>query len=152
MKKTLKKEKYEVAKQKSDDFYSILSVNTDSNIATILKSYSKTIKPYFNLSVLKNEDIEKIKLLKVGLYVLSNYKLKNIYDNSIKNVPKNIPRALDDNNFMNIESNNNSYNKDHSVLSDRVFEFAGKMPSVDNMSRGAVQTRDNDKLGIESTL
>ena len=152
MKKTFKKEKYDLDETpKKDDFYSILSVNNYSSKKDILESYYRCIKPYFNLPVLDNNDIEKIKLFKISLYVLSNPKLKNIYDNSI-----NGPQALEGDNFVTVnhpQSTNidnestNIDNESSNVLSKRIFEFPGKTPQLNNMTRGAIQSRDNNKLG-----
>ena len=147
MKKTFKKEKYDLDKTpKKDDFYSILSVDNSSSKNDILKSYYRCIKPYFNIPVLDNNDIEKIKLLKISFYVLSNPKLKNIYDNSI-----NVPQALEGDNFVSVdhqESTNideTNIDNESKVLSNRIFEFPRKTPELNNMSRGAIQCRDNNK-------
>ncbi len=148
MKKTFKKEKYDLNEiPKKDDFYSVLSVNNSSSKKDILESYYRHIKPYFNLPVLENNDIEKIKLLKISFYVLSNPKLKNIYDNSI-----NGPQALEGDNFVSVdhpESTNidDESNESSNVLSKRIFEFSGKTPQLNNnMTRGAIQCRDNNKM------
>lgn len=145
MKKTFKKEKYDLNETpKKDDFYSVLSVNNSSSKKDILESYNRCIKPYFNLFVLENNDIEKIKLLKISFYVLSNPKLKNIYDNSI-----NGPQALEGDNFVSVNhpESTNIDNESSNVLSKRIFEFSGKTPQLNNnMTRGAIQCRDNNKM------
>jgi hypothetical protein len=57
-----------------------------------------TFRNAIEITLICINDIEKIKLLKISLYVLSNPKLKNIYDNSI-----NGPQALEDDNFVSVD-------------------------------------------------
>jgi DnaJ-class molecular chaperone len=144
MKKTFKKEKYDLNETpKKDDFYSVLYVNNSSSKKDILESYHRCIKPFFNVPVLDNNDIEKIKLLKISLYVLSNPKLKNIYDNSI-----NGPQALEDDNFVSVDhQETTNIDNESDILSKRIFEFPGKTPQLNNnMARGSIQCRDNNKM------
>ncbi len=143
MKKTFKKEKYDLNETpKKDDFYSVLSVNNSSSKKDILESYHRHIKPFFKLPVLENNDIEKIKLLKISFYVLFNPKLKNIYDNSI-----NGPQALEGDNFVSVDHPESiNIDNESNVLSDRIFEFPRKTPQLNNnMTRDAIQCRDNNK-------
>ena len=139
----MKEEKYAV--KKNSNLYDLFNVNINTNFTNILKSYSDSIKKYFNKPLSNNSDIEELKTLKLGLYILSKPNLRQNYDKSLGQVAE--PEPLDGDNLTHL-THNDTIKIEHSDISNRAFEFS-KKTFMDDFSRQAVQTRDNDKLQLE---
>lgn len=145
MRKTLREEKYAV--KKNDNLYSLFNVDMNADFTSILKSYSNHIVNYILLHKdgSLNSEIEQIKTLKLGLYILSRPNLRENYNKSLGQVGE--PEALDGDNFTHLEQTN-AIKVEHSEMSNRAFEFS-KRTFMDDFSRKSIQTRDNDKLQLE---
>lgn len=68
-----------------DNYYELFNLNKNANTKDIINAYENKINYYNNCNNLSNEDINKIKIYKKGLYILTNSKLKNNYDNLLFN-------------------------------------------------------------------
>jgi len=80
------------------NFYDLFEIENTSEINDIISAYKNKISEFNNMEELSDEDISRIKLLKIGLYILITPKLRKIYDNKIKYV---------DNTDSKIRNNNN---------------------------------------------
>jgi len=131
------------------NYYDLFEIHYSASSKQILLAYENKITKFNNLPFLTNEQINEIKLLKVGLYVLVNSELRNIYDKiiGIKKEQKqishttepvagnqNMPDSLDslfnvDNSWMksNESKTDNSGRKgrnESNILGDRVFSMS----------------------------
>jgi DnaJ-class molecular chaperone len=120
-----------------EDYYNIFNISSSATIKEILNSYENKINKFNSIRNLSNEDIKYIKLLKSGLYILTNKELRQNYDYILHNEPKalnqNEDETLDslfnvDNSWMNT---NNEKEKapmkkvECNVISDRIFSLSG---------------------------
>jgi hypothetical protein len=157
-----------------EDYYNLFSINPSASIKEVLNSYENKINKYNSIKNLSNEDIRNIKLLKSGLYILTNKELRQTYDNILLSDKSNFnePMALNsiddttldslfnvDNSWM--DSNHKEKDKtkintkkvENNTLSDRVFSLSNlnKRPGYSTDSeiglRKPEQTR-NDKTEI----
>jgi DnaJ-class molecular chaperone len=70
--------------KKFQDFYTLFDITPNSDEKHIKLGYLNKISKFSNIKKISNENIREIKLLKTGLYILTNMELKNIYDNIIR--------------------------------------------------------------------
>lgn len=68
------------------DFYTLFDVTPNSDEKQIKLGYLNKISKFNNIKKISNENIKEIKLLKTGLYILTNMELKNIYDKRIMKI------------------------------------------------------------------
>ena len=87
-------------KSKSDiktqsNYYEIFEIPYSASPKQIILAYENKITKFNNVVVLNQDQINEIKLLKVGLYVLINLELRSIYNKiiGIKKQPDNEPVA-----------------------------------------------------------
>jgi hypothetical protein len=131
------------------NYYDLFEIPYSASPKQIILAYENKITKFNNLSMLNQEQINEIKLLKVGLFILINYELRNNYNKiiGIKNQPKkfsetnepvagnqNMPDSLDslfnvDNTWMKsneVKTDNLSRkNKNGSnILGDRIFSLS----------------------------
>lgn len=66
------------------NFYDLFEIDNTSVINDIVAAYKNKINQFNGMDELSDEDISKIKLFKIGLYILITPNLKTIYDNKIK--------------------------------------------------------------------
>ena len=59
------------------NYYEILNVDITCNNNNIKSNYKNIIKKFYNKQNLSFEEIKYIKIIKTGLYILSNTYLKN---------------------------------------------------------------------------
>jgi DnaJ-class molecular chaperone len=86
------------------NYYNLLEINNISNQTEILNAYQNKIKKFRNRNRYDNSEIFEIKLLKKGLYILTNQKLKLKYDNTI-GLTNNIgPEASNNDSTDNLDS------------------------------------------------
>ena len=101
------------------NYYEILNVNITSDNNNIKTNYKNIINKYYNKYNLSFDEIKYIKIIKTGLYILTNNYLKNKYNillfNSIKENNNNENITINNNvsiasNDHNIDDNKNNYN------------------------------------------
>jgi len=86
------------------NYYNLLEINNISSQTEILNAYQNKIKKFRNRNRYDNSEIFEIKLLKKGLYILTNQKLKLKYDNTI-GLTNNIgPEASNNDSTDNLDS------------------------------------------------
>jgi len=77
------------------NFYDLFEIENTSLINNIVSAYKNKINPFNQMEELSDEDISKIKLYKIGLYILITPNLRTKYDNKIKyTVPKDSSATL----------------------------------------------------------
>ena len=65
------------------NYYELFEIPYSASTKQIIIAYENKITKFNNLSMHTQEQINEIKLLKVGLYILVNYELRNIYNKII---------------------------------------------------------------------
>jgi len=72
------------------NYYELFEIPYSASSKQIVLAYENKITKFNNLLILSNDQINQIKLLKVGLFILINNKLRNIYNKiiGIKNQTK----------------------------------------------------------------
>lgn len=65
------------------NYYELFEIPYSASTKQIILAYENKITKFNNLTVLYQEQINEIKLLKVGLFILVNYELRNIYNKII---------------------------------------------------------------------
>jgi hypothetical protein len=100
------------------NFYDLFEIDNTSVINDIVAAYKNKINQFNDMDELSDEDISKIKLFKIGLYILITPNLRIIYDNKIKyiesknqdvsqDVSRDVsqePRALNEGDHNNLDS------------------------------------------------
>ena len=142
-----------------ENYYEIFNVNKKSKKKDIIKSYNNIISKY-NSMELSKENIYAIKILKKGLYILSNRKLRKQYNKLFSGLgsiepntkdnaeprPENEERLDDldslfkiDNSFKNNNNNllvqdNNKTRLENNLIGDRIFSlsYMNKKPIVED--------------------
>jgi len=77
-----------------NNFYELFEINPTSDSNEILNAYKNKITKLKNISNFDNNQIIEIKLLKEGLYVLLNKKLKKKYNKKINLIINNEPMIM----------------------------------------------------------
>ncbi len=128
------------------NYYDLFEIHSHASSKQILLAYENKITKFNNLHSLTREQINEIKLLKVGLFVLLNSELRNTYDKiiGIKKGQKetsepvagnsNIPDSLDslfnvDNSWMKTtekksDSSGRKGRNESNMLGDRIFSLS----------------------------
>jgi len=131
-----------------ENYYEIFNVNRKSKKKDVIKSYNNIISKY-NYTELSKEDIYAIKILKKGLYILSNRKLRKQYNKLFSKSneepkPENEERLDDldslfkiDNSFKNnnlLVQDNNKTKLENNLIGDRIFSlsYMNKKPIVED--------------------
>ena len=68
----------------SYNFYDIFEITNMASNKEIIKSYQNKINKFNNINTLSTNQQNEIKILKMGLYILTNPILKNKYDINLK--------------------------------------------------------------------
>lgn len=111
------------------NFYELFEVLSNASTKEIIMAYENKITKYNNIKKLSKEQIYEIKMLKIGLHILINPKLRDKYNLSIKNPinkqnqneskklskPNNEPMAI---NSTNDDSLDSLFNIDNSWMKD----------------------------------
>ena len=102
-----------------NNFYDYFEVMHNANINEILLAYENKITKYNNLNSLTNKQVNEIKLLKKGLYILSNNNLREKYDKKLNNISENnIPIPENDNELQSFDT---VFNVDNAWM--KTFDF-----------------------------
>lgn len=65
------------------NYYELLNISINSTSEQIKYAYQKQISAFNHLPFLSNDHVNKVKEYKCALYILSNPKLKDIYDKKL---------------------------------------------------------------------
>ena len=136
------------------NYYEIFNILPNATNKEIVTAYENKIKIYNKIKNLSKEQIYNIKILKVGLYILSNLLLRNKYDkiineNSLNSYNEN---SYNENSLNDLKLFNNVDSKfdkkEDSIISDRIFSLSNfnKRPGFSTDSeltlRKPIQCRD----------
>jgi DnaJ-class molecular chaperone len=156
------------------NFYELFEINNNAANIDIIIAYRKKIAHFNKLNNISEQDINKIKLLKIGLYILTNHELRNQYDKKFQNINtpppiQSIPSALNDNNDDNdldslfsvdnswmeqinksdVSINKRKSNLDGNEIGNRIFSLTGHNKKIEsnfeNELRKPLQGRENKK-------
>ncbi len=85
--------------EKMENYYELLEVLHSASQKEIMMAYENKITKYNNLRQLNRSQIEEIKLLKAGLYILTNQDLRLKYNNvmGIRNSSNNLKKKVENN-------------------------------------------------------
>jgi hypothetical protein len=86
------------------NFYDLFEIENTSLINNIVSAYKNKINPFNQMEELSDEDISKIKLYKIGLYILITPNLRTIYDNKIKYTSSKDSEILEPSSFESLDS------------------------------------------------
>jgi hypothetical protein len=78
------------------NFYDLFEIDNTSLINDIVIAYKNKISAFNDMDELSDEDISRIKLLKIGLYILITPNLRILYDNKIKYIESKNPEVSQD--------------------------------------------------------
>ncbi len=139
-------EKSTQTKNQMMNYYELFEIPFSASSKQIIMAYENKITKFNNLMKLSQEQVNEIKLLKVGLFILINEKLRNNYNKiiglkkheSVSSEPvagnSNLPDSLDalfsvDNSWMkNQESNKSDTGRkgrnEINMIGDRVFSLS----------------------------
>lgn len=122
-----------------NNFYDYFEIMKTASMKEVILAYENKITKYNNLVSFTQEQINEIKLLKKGLYILTNKKLREKYDKKIENlnITSNEPSAGNENEFQsfdnlfNVDNSwmknvelNNTKNIDPNKLESRIFSLS----------------------------
>ncbi len=108
------------------NFYNLLDVPYSASNKQIIMGYQNKISKYVNLKNISSEQIKEIKTLKTAIYILTNEKLKEAYDNLLHNEnPINI-------NPININPININTKNNISIHNDDSTDFLTNSPVAGN--------------------
>ena len=138
-----------------DNYYTCLEIQSNSSEEDIIKSYNAKITKFNNMQSLNAYQINQIKELKKALYVLTNPRLKELYDIKLSNDIKCM-NSFDDvdtldsqftTKFENIKSDEKDKMNSCS-LGDRIFSLShmNKKPELNEFNldlRKPQSTRDD---------
>jgi curved DNA-binding protein CbpA len=119
------------------NYYELFGVNHESTKNDILSAYKNKMNKFKNLNMFNNNQIIEIKLMKKGLYILLNKKLRYNYNKLLgSNIgPKPMNEDMDDSfdsvfnidnswmNQKNLKSDNYKKN-DNNMIGDRIFSLS----------------------------
>lgn len=66
-----------------ENYYDLFQINSNAKYNEIVNAYNIKIKKYNYLKTLNENQINEIKILKKGLYILTSSELKQKYDNKL---------------------------------------------------------------------
>jgi DnaJ-class molecular chaperone len=97
-----------------ENFYNLFKISKNASNQDIILSYQNSVKKFNNINKLSIEDINEIKTLKTGLYILLNKELRENYNNILEQVVNNnsITKNINNNieSLGNYENENNNFN------------------------------------------
>ena len=103
----------------NDLYYTLFDLPYTASTKQIIIAYGNKITKFNNITNLSINEINEIKMLKSGLFVLTNRKLRKIYDKIIDVKKISVPVAL---NFDMEDSLDTLFNIDNSWINQNVIE------------------------------
>ena len=115
------------------NFYDLFEIENISLINDIFSAYKNKINLFNEMEELSNENISRIKLLKIGLYILITPNLRTLYDNKI------VQTSLQ----TKTENPTTSYNNDPVALNDDGNNNLDSLFNIDNSWMTKTDTSNN---------
>lgn len=107
-----------------DNYYNLFNINSNASKKDIINGYNTKISIYNYFKSLSQTQINEIKVLKKGLYILTTPELKQKYDDKLFN-SNNIDVVFNiDNSWMKQYNIKNMENKKEINFSSRVFSLS----------------------------
>jgi len=104
-----------------DNYYKLFNINNNASKNEIIHAYNEKINIYNYFKSLNQNQINKIKIFKKGLYILTTPELKQKYDDKLFN-SNNIDSVFNiDNSWMKQYNIKNTDNKKDINFSSRIF-------------------------------
>ena len=128
------------------NFYELFEIRSNSSTKEIIMAYENKITKFNNIDKLSNKQIQEIKQLKIGIYILINQKLRNKYNILLK--LNNEDNKLSDKepcavNHENIDSLDSLFNIDNSWIKNN----DSINNSINNDNTGRKSKNENNMLG-----
>ena len=116
-----------------NNFYELFNVTHSATKKDILLSYQLKINQFNNCTKLTNSQIYDIKMLKIGLYILTNDDLRYKYDQSLIQPKPNNDNY--DNNIDSVFNIDNSWMKNIKINNDDKINFGDRVFSLSDMNK-----------------
>ena len=101
------------------NFYDLFEIQSNSKSIEIINAYRNKIAKFKNIHNLDNNQILEIKILKSGLYILLDKKLRLIYNKSIDSGPMPMNHEIND-------SLDSVFNIDNSWMNNNIKKYDNK--------------------------
>ena len=116
------------------NFYDLFEIQSNSKPIDIINAYKRKINKFKNIHILDNNQILEIKILKSGLHILLDKKLRLLYNKSLESEPLPMNHEMNDsfesvfnidNSWMNNNKIDNNKKNDHetNMIGDRIFSL-----------------------------
>ena len=116
------------------NFYDLFEIQSNSKPIDIINAYKRKINKIKNIHILDNNQILEIKILKSGLHILLDKKLRLLYNKSLESEPLPMNHEMNDsfesvfnidNSWMNNNKIDNNKKNDHetNMIGDRIFSL-----------------------------
>jgi len=131
-----------------NNFYKLFDVLQNASTKEIIMAYENKITKYNNIEKLSNEQVYNIKMLKIGLYILINPKLRKKYNETTSiNNNVNKPKDKEVNNLDKEPIAINSLNED---TLDSLFNVDNSWMNKVNINSESSQT--NKKTNFDTNI
>ena len=140
------------------NYYKLFEINTTSKSKEILDAYKNKINKFKNIDNITSVHISEIKLLKKGLYILLDKKIRLKYNNELnKNTEPVAMNYENDDSFDSVFNIDNSWMDKHIIKkndkkNDSEFNLIGeRIFSLSNLNKKPGYTT-NDEIDLRKTL
>ncbi len=141
--------------EKIENFYNLFEVMPSASTNEILLSYENKITKYNNIKKLSKQQIYEIKMLKTGLYVLTNSNLRNKYNTIIKSISNNTTKTQTKETKKSKQQNMDKpskTNNEPSAVNQTSDLTLDELFNVDNSWMNKIETPDNNINNRKSKL
>jgi hypothetical protein len=151
------------------NYYRLFGISSESRQIDILLAYKNKINKFNNINRFDNNQILEIKLMKKGLYILLNKKLKFKYDkmlslnvepiNNVEPMPMNedINESLDsvfqiDNSWMDQKKIKIDKKTDNNIIGDRIFSLSNLQKKPGYSTNDEIFLRNPSQGRVEKNI
>ena len=133
----------------SYNFYDIFEITNVASNKEIIKSYQNKINKFNNIDILSTNQLNEIKILKMGLYILTTPILKNNYDVNLRTLKTNnnvvAGNQNEDCNLDSLFNIDNEWMKTHSTQSEKQSESRKNKKEINMLGDRIFSLADNNK-------
>jgi hypothetical protein len=145
------------------NYYKLFGISSESRHSDILLAYKNQINKFKNVDKFDNNQILEIKLMKKGLYILLNKKLKLKYDKMISLNIDPLPMNEDINesleSIFNIDNSWMSQSKikldkktDNNIIGDRIFSLSNLQKKPGYSTNDEIFLRNPSQGRVEKNI
>ncbi len=138
--------------EKIENFYNLFEVMSSASTNEILLSYENKITKYNNIKKLSKQQIHEIKMLKTGLYILTNSKLRDKYNSIIKSISNNTTQINQIKETKKLKHKQTKSNNEPSAVNQTSDLTLDELFNVDNSWMNKIETQDNNINNRKSKL